>query len=80
MWQHPSFQGWRMGKPRHLENLLFVESLPSEQGFGQQIQLLAMRAEKPLGFLVALTDNLEHLGVDDFSSLLTKRPRVSVTV
>jgi len=69
-----------MGKPRHLENLLFVESLLSKQGFGKQIELLAIRAEKPPRLVVALADNLEHLGIDGFSSLLAERPRVSVTI
>ena len=80
MGQHPSLQGRRMGEPRNLENLLFVECLPSEQGFGKQIELLAMRAEEPPGFVVTLTDNPEYLGIDGFGSLLAERLRVSVTV
>ena len=69
-----------MGKSCNLENLLFVESLPSEQGFGQQIELLAMCVEERLGLIVAFADNLEHLGVDGFRSLLAERLRISVTI
>ena len=67
-------------EPRHIENLLFVEGLAREQGFGKQIKLLTMRAEKPPGLVVALADNLKHFGVDNLSRLLAERPRIPVPV
>ena len=78
--QHASRQGRRMREPRHIKNLLFVEGLAREQGFGKQIKLLAMRTEKPPSLVVALANDLEHLSVDDLSRLLAERPRISVPV
>src|SRR5262245_3807907 len=78
--QHRGFQGWRRRKPRDLEDLLLVEGLPQQQGFDKRIELLAVCAQETPRFVVALADDLEHLGIDGFSSRLAERSRARVTV
>ena len=65
--QHRRLQSRRWRKPRNLEDLLLVKRLPRQQGFGERIELLTVCAQESLGLIVALADDLEHLGVDGFA-------------
>jgi hypothetical protein len=56
-----------------LENLLLVERLTRQQRAGEQVELLAVRAQQAPGFVVALADDPAHLGIDGFRRRLAER-------
>ena len=46
---------WRRGREaRDLQDLLFVEGLPLQQGSGERLELLAMLGQESPGLVVAL--------------------------
>src|SRR5690349_18831304 len=61
-------RGWQAGD---LENLLLAQRLPRNERSRKRVELLTMRGEQPLGFLVALRDDLANLFVNRFRRLFT---------
>ena len=68
---------WRPSEARDLQDLLFVEALPLQEGPGERIELPPVLREEPPGSLVALPDDPLYFGVDLLGGLLAVRSRAT---
>src|ERR687898_1678304 len=64
---------------RNLQDLLFVEGLPLQQGFGERVELLAVFGQESPGLVVALAYYPDHLDVYDAGGLLAEGLLSAVT-
>src|SRR5215208_2514388 len=64
---------WRCGREaRDLEDFLFVEGFPLQQGSGERLELLAMFGQESPGLVVAFAYDPVYLGVHDAGGLLAE--------
>src|SRR5688572_11385202 len=68
----PVLQRRRGREARDLQDLLFVEGLPLQQGPGERVELLAMFGQEPLRLVVAFAYDPVYLGVHDAGGLLAE--------
>src|SRR5829696_9506451 len=64
---------WRRGwEARDLQDLLFVEGFPLQQGSGERLELFAMLGQESPGLVVAFAYDAVYLGVHDAGGLLAE--------
>src|SRR5688500_14421243 len=64
---------WRCGREaRDLQDFLFVEGLPLQQGSGERLELLAMFGQESPGLVVAFAYDPVYLGVHHAGGLLAE--------
>src|SRR5215213_5938704 len=64
---------WRCGREaRDLEDFLFVEGFPLQQGSGERLEVLAMFGQESPGLVVAFAYDPVYLGVHDAGGLLAE--------
>src|SRR5919107_1944564 len=64
---------WRCGREaRDLQDFLFVEGFPLQQGSGERLELLAMFGQESPGLVVAFAYDPVYLGVHDAGGLLAE--------
>src|SRR5918992_4438328 len=64
---------WRSGREaRDLQDFLFVEGLPLQQGSGERLELLAMFGQESPGLVVAFAYDPVYLGIHDAGGLLAE--------
>src|ERR687895_1676707 len=64
---------WRCGREaRDLQDFLFVEGFPLQQGSGERLELLAMFGQESPGLDVAFAYDPVYLGVHDAGGLLAE--------
>src|ERR671910_356108 len=64
---------WRCGREaRNLQDFLFVEGFPLQQGSGERLELLAMFGQESPGLVVAFAYDPVYLGVHDAGGLLAE--------
>src|SRR5215203_4379043 len=64
---------WRCGREaRDLQDLLFVEGFPLQQGSGERLEVLAMFGQESPGLVVAFAYDPVYLGVHDAGGLLAE--------
>src|SRR5215208_4494773 len=64
---------WRCGREaRDLQDFLFVEGFPLQQGSGERLELLAMFGQESPGHVVAFAYDPVYLGVHDAGGLLAE--------
>ena len=64
---------------RDLQDLLFIEGFPLQQGSGERLELLAMFGQESPGLVVAFAYDPLYLGVHDAGGLLTEMFLPAVT-
>src|SRR5215213_6368950 len=64
---------WRCGREaRDLQDFLFVEGFPLQQGSGERLELLAMLGQESPGLVVAFAYDAVYLGVHDAGGLFAE--------